>query len=104
MFIILIMRRERYFEEDFNGFVEGLINSSRLEGKEAGIAKQMLDKGYDSLSEKQKFVFDRAIENNTVDECKFCGADIPWGEMLAALDNEGYCGHCQHMMEKMNEE
>lgn len=31
-------------EDDFNGFVEELINSSRLEGKESGIAKQMLDK------------------------------------------------------------
>lgn len=98
------MRKETYREEDFNGFVEELINSSRLVGKEAGIAKLMLDKGYDSLSEKQKFVFDRAIENNTVDECKLCGADIPWCEMLEALDNGGYCGHCQHMMEKMNEE
>lgn len=57
------MKKERYREEGFNGFVEELINSSRLEGKEAGIAKLMLDKGYDSLSEKQKFVFDRAIEN-----------------------------------------
>ena len=42
------MRKERYRE------VEELINSSRLEGKEAGIAKLMLDKRYDSLSEKQK--------------------------------------------------
>ena len=48
------MRKERYHEEDFNGFVEELINSSRLEGKEAGIAKLMLDKGYDSLSEKRR--------------------------------------------------
>ena len=98
------MRKERYHEEDFNGFVEELINSSRLEGKEAGIAKLMLDKGYDSLSEKQKFVFDKAIENNTFDECQRCGVDIPWCEMLEALDNGGYCGYCQHMMEKMTEE
>lgn len=98
------MRKERYCEEDFNGFVEELINSSRLEGKEAGIAKLMLDKGYDSLSEKQKYVLDGAIENNTVDECQRCGEDVPWCEMLEALDNGGFCGYCQHMMENMNEE
>lgn len=98
------MRTGRYNEDDFNGFVEELINSSRLEGKEAGIAKQMLDKGYDSLSEKQRYIFDKAIENNTVDECQRCGVDIPWCEMLEALDNRSYCGYCQHMMEKMNEE
>ena len=98
------MKKERYHEEGFNGFVEELIKSSRLEGKEAGIAKQMLDKGYDSLSEKQKFVFDKAIENNTIDECQRCGEDIPWCEMFEALDNGGYCSYCQHVMEKMNEE
>ena len=76
------MRTERYNEDDFNGFVEELINSSRLEGKESGIAKQMLDKGYDSLSEKQRYIFDKAIENNTVAECQRCGVDIPWCEML----------------------
>lgn len=98
------MRTERYNEDDFNGFVEELINSSRLEGKESSIAKQMLDKGYDSLSEKQRYIFDKAIENNTVAECQRCGVDIPWCEMLEALDNGGYCGYCQHMMEKINEE
>lgn len=71
------MRKERYYEDDFNGFVEEIINSSRLEGKEAGIAKQMLDKGYDSLSEKQRYIFDKSIENNTIDECQRCGVDIP---------------------------
>lgn len=44
------------------------------------------------------------IENNTVDECQRCGEDVPWCEMLEALDNGGLCSYCQHMMEKMNEE
>ncbi len=98
------MKTERYYEESFKGFVVELINSGRLETNEAGIAKQMLDKGYESLSEKQKFVFDKAIENNTVDACQRCGLDIPWSEMLEALDNGGYCNYCQHMMKKMTEE
>lgn len=50
------MKKERYLEDDFNGFVEELINLSRLEDKEEGIAKRMLAKGYDSLSDKQKYV------------------------------------------------
>lgn len=45
-----------------------------------------------------------AIENNTVDECQRCGEDVPWCEMLEALDNGGFCGYYQHMMENMNEE
>lgn len=62
MFNIKNMKKERYLEDDFNGFVEELINLSRLEDKEEGIAKRMLAKGYDSLSDKQKYVFDKAIE------------------------------------------
>ena len=98
------MKETRFLEDDFEGFVQDLINSGRLEEKEAGIAKRMLDKGYDSLSEKQRYVFDKAIENNSVKECKRCGCDIPWCEMLEALDNGGYCNYCQHMIEKMEEE
>ncbi len=98
------MTNERYNEEDFEGFVQQLIDSGRIEGKEAGIAKLMLDKGYDALSQKQRYVFDKMIDNNTEKECKRCACDIPWCEMLEALDNGGYCNYCQHMMEKIDRE
>ena len=71
------MKKERICEEDFEGFVQDLIGSGRLDEKEAGIAKRMLDKGYDTLSDKQKFVFDKAIENNMIKECQRCACDIP---------------------------
>lgn len=87
------MRKEKYNEEGFSAFVEELIDSNRLEGMEAGIAKLMLDKGYDSLSEKQRYIFDKSIENHTIDECQRCGVDIPWCEMLEARVNGGYCYH-----------
>lgn len=34
------MKTERFAEEDFEGFVEDLIKSGRLEDKEEGIAKR----------------------------------------------------------------
>lgn len=98
------MRKEKYNEEGLSAFIEELIDSNRLEGMEADIAKLMLDKGYASLSKKQRYIFDKSIENHTIDECQLCGVDIPWCEMLEALVNGGYCGYCQHMMEKINEE
>lgn len=58
------MKEERFIEEDFEGFLEDLIKSGRLDDKEAGIAKRMLDKGYDNLSDKQKYVFNKMIRNN----------------------------------------
>lgn len=98
------MEKFRFQESDFNDYLKDLINSGRLSDTEAGIAKQVIDKGYDSLSEKQKFVFDRAINNHSVEECKACGTDIPWCEMLNALDNGGLCSDCQHVWEKIKEE
>lgn len=98
------MKKDNYYDDEFKGFVQALIDSGRIEGKEAGIAKCMLDKGYDALSDKQKYVFDKMIENNTIAECKRCGCDIPWSEMLEALDNGGYCNYCQYMMEKIDKE
>ena len=93
-----------YNEDDYNRFVQQLVDYGRLEGKEAGIAKLMLDKGYDTLSEKQKFVFDKAIERNTIESCNRCGCSIPWSEMYEALENGGYCNYCQHMMKKIDME
>ncbi len=98
------MKEERFIEEDFEGFLEDLIKSGRLDDKEAGIAKRMLDKGYDNLSDKQKYVFNKMIRNNSVEEFQRCACDIPWSEMLEALDNGGYCNYCQHMMEKLENE
>lgn len=98
------MKEERFIEEDFEGFLEDLIKSGRLDDKEAGIAKRMLDKGYDNLSDKQKYVFNKMIRNNSVEECQRCACDIHWSEMLEALDNGGYCNYCQHMMEKLENE
>lgn len=97
------MKKHTLNQEDadgFYGFVQELIDSGRIEGKEAGIAKKMLDTGYDSLSEKQKYIFDKTIEKNSIAECQRCITEIPWCEMLEALDNGGFCSYCQHMMEK----
>lgn len=94
----------RYSEPDFPDYLNGLIESGRIEDKEIGIIKYFLDHGYETLSEKQRYVFNRAIEDNSVNVCTRCAIDIPWCEMLEALDNGGYCNYCQHMMEKEEEE
>lgn len=91
------MKRARYEEEDFNGFLTELIQGNRFnDSKEAGITERVIDKGFDSLSDKQKFVFEKAISHYVFDECSTCGNEIPWCEMSAAEDNGGQCSWCQH--------
>lgn len=44
------------------------------------------------------------INYNTVERCTRCSSEIPWCEMLEAIDNGGYCSYCQHMKEKLENE
>ena len=99
------MKKERFYEEGFVEFLQELLDSGRIDdGKEIGITKQVIDKGYDSLSDKQKWVFDKMIDANTYEECSRCLVSIPWCEMMYALDNEGLCSYCVHQLEKLDEE
>jgi hypothetical protein len=98
------MENEDLFNEEFKGFIQELVENWYLEGKEAGIAKLMLDKGYEALSDKQKFVLNKAIKENYIKECSRCGSNIPLSEMLDALDNGGLCNYCQHLKEKIEKE
>ncbi|MCT4235864.1 hypothetical protein HZP42_05640 [Elizabethkingia anophelis] len=92
------MNPERYLEEDFGGFLKELLDIGIFaDGKDIGIARLAKDKGFDSLSEKQKFALKNAINEHVYNECKRCGCDIPWGEMHAASDNGGLCSWCQQL-------
>lgn len=91
----------RYDEDDFYDFLKLLSQSGRIEHKtEIGITSLVLSEGYESLSDAQKNVFNKMIAKNSIDECAMCVSDIPWCEMGEALENGGYCCHCQNLMEK----
>lgn len=49
------MNSARFYEEDFSGFLQQLVDSKQLEPMQEGITKLVIDKGYDILSEKQSF-------------------------------------------------
>jgi len=92
------MDTKRFGEEDFNEFIQELIDNKRLnDSSEEGIAKLVIDKGFESLSSKQKFVFEKAISHYIYDDCKRCGNDIPWCEMSGAEDIDGMCSWCQQL-------
>lgn len=85
---------------DFLAYVQYILDFDMPTDKEAGIAALMLDKGYDALSDKQKYVFEKMIEEYSVKECTHCGQKIPWIEMAAARENGGMCSWCQRQWEK----
>ena len=92
------MESRRYLEEDFNDFLKELIDNKKLnDSKEEGIASLAIDKGFESLTDKQKFVLEKAISHYVYNECKRCGNEIPWSEMSAADDNGVMCSWCQQL-------
>jgi hypothetical protein len=92
------MDSRRYSEEDFNDFVKELIDNKRLnDSKEEGIALLVIEKGFESLTDKQKFVFEKGISHYVYDECSRCGNEIPWCEMSASEDNGEMCSWCQKL-------
>ncbi|WP_329891474.1 hypothetical protein [Stenotrophomonas sp. SMYL11] len=100
------MGRNDHMEDDgFNDFLQEVLSGESLEGAAEGITKLVIDKGMDSLTDKQKFVFRRdVLDVYTLDGCSRCEAPIPWSEMYAATDNGGLCNYCWYMSEKIKHE
>lgn len=81
---------------DFNNFLNELIEKDGLivNGKTIEIIKLVIDKGFASLSDEQKYVFENAIDDYVPGECSGCYRPIPWYDMYP---NEliYMCGECE---------
>jgi hypothetical protein len=93
---------DRIGEDDgFRDFLKQIVDMEHLEGPALGVTKQVIEKGEESLSEKQNHVFKKyVIDEYTVQECSRCGHDIPWPEMYDAATEHGMCNWCWHMTQK----
>jgi hypothetical protein len=89
------------YDDSLNDFLEEIIEGEHLEGAALGITKKVIKEGVESLTRKQKRVFDTYVLGEFVTAaCKRCGNDIPWSEMYHAYDNGDLCNWCWHMTEK----
>ena len=92
--------RERWYEDGFTEYIQQLIGANRLEGASLGIAKKVVRDSVDSLSKKQKTVFEQHVmKHYYVKECEIGGHEIEWLEMYEALDTE-ICNYCEHKLHK----
>lgn len=95
------MDKKRYKEEDFNSFIESLLKGRNFnDSKEEGIAKLAIDKGFDSLTDSQRYVFEQSIKPYLIEKCLRCEENIAWNEMLFAEDNGRLCSYCYHVSNK----
>lgn len=86
-----------YSGQDFENYLSSLINMKGFDSTAEGIAKQVLDKGIEALSDKQYHVFEKYVmKDNLVksSDCMRCGNEITWDEMDYAIENGGFCSWC----------
>lgn len=88
-------------EEDLKYAANYLLNQEVLSGAAEGIAKRIVDKGWSSLTDKQKEVFEKFALPMAKKTCENCGCDIPYCE-LEFFD--GICSYCAHVWSKMEKE
>lgn len=68
-----------------------------------GIARQALDRGIDSLSDRQRYTLENGLVDYVMLECPNCGEQIEFDDMEIAMFN-GRCGYCQHRYERIMSE
>jgi len=80
-------------ELEFIYFLGQLVKSDRLNGAVLGISKQTITNGQSSLNDKQHRILHAEIDKISVKQCPKCYQDIPWSEMLYAIE-KGTCVAC----------
>ncbi len=81
-----------------------LVEQGALKDPALGIAKQVLDKGVDSLSGKQQYVYDTIIAKRFKMECSLCHEDMETNDIpFALMEGDRLCGHCRHRLGSDND-
>jgi hypothetical protein len=86
-------------------FLELLIKNEDLTGDAPGITKQVIAKGEDSLTLRQRIVFERDVLRVFNKPCEGCDCHIPWDEKYDAYhDRDGFCFDCYDGMTRYRDE
>lgn len=84
--------------------IEELVAAGYIEknSREHGVARQWANDGYDSLSGKQRTVFDNSLGKLMRDtQCPICDDGVPFNELPAALEEgSSLCGYHRHISMK----
>lgn len=94
-------------ENELKAFFENMLDADELNNIESGIAKLLLDKGFNHLSRKQYEVLDNFIEkfkrNNRCRESIHFDDNLTLDDYIYIRD-EGRCSTCNHRIEALERE
>lgn len=94
------------YDNEVAEFLQKLLDRDELKGTIEGISRQVIDKGVDSMSEKQKFVFDNFVNDyKKKNECECCvNGNISSLSDYIEVAEEGKCPMCQYDEERLMED
>jgi hypothetical protein len=85
--------------QELKAILQQLVKDGRLEGRAKGVARQVLARGENTLSERQEWVFNTEVRAEYVDRfCRLCEEPIPLSEVMDSWTNSGLCGMCARIL------
>lgn len=92
-------------ERNFRDYLQRLINSESITGDAAGITRQVIAQGRESLSDTQEFIFNKNVmETYGTPTCEQCETHVPYDQVFIDPFQETlYCASCQHDHNRFNE-
>ena len=95
-------------QRELTALLERLLEAEVIEdGPARGIARLVVDRGVESLSEKQSYVFRKHVQEPFCQpECDRCGERIPVAEAwdVEHGDTASMCSGCKHDYDRMMRE
>lgn len=90
---------EYEYEQNMLDIANFTLTEDCLTGAALGIAKQIVARGWNSLTQKQQDVFTEIVVPAAKRDCQRCGNEIETSDLeLGGI----YCGWCQHQVDKSN--
>ena len=91
--------------DDYNEYLAKLVEYGDIEGDAAGITKAVIANGIESLSAKQRYLFDKQVgEPFAQPQCEQCEELIPWDEAYEHIHEQSLCSGCQHTYDRFMED
>lgn len=86
--------RDQIDEAEFRDFLRDLLDSGALRRAAVNVTRKVIARGTDSLSERQRAIFEHDVLDLYVYDCRQCGVSPPWSERIYMRRNGGLCGTC----------
>jgi hypothetical protein len=86
-------------EAELNAILQHLVDSGQIQGPARGIARQVIARGENTLSQRQEWVFNTQVRAQYITRaCRLCEDLIPLSEVVDSWSNGDLCANCARIL------